>query len=211
MMVLYIIRSWPSLEICHRMLDNHLAVWERKITMQREKENLEREGLDSWHDGNKFFQYEYATVDIAHQIKSISTFDAFEKFYTYELMDGNILLSEYLSELLERHKANAEVVSSKIGYSHDYVRKIAKGDRKEPSRDVLLAICAYIHATVEETQVLLRYAGQQPLYARRKRDAIIWFALKKGEGIEDPKEKEKDFEELNRFLHDRGYKTIWKA
>ena len=159
-----------------------------------------REGLNRFHDGNEFFQYRYATIDIASRIEKMDTFEQFEDFYSYELMDGNVLLSEYLTELLARYKEKAEKVSIKIGYSHDYVRKIAVGERKDPRRDVLLAICTYIHATVEETQLLLRYAGQQPLYARRKRDAIIWFAL----------EKKQDFEELNKFLDSRGYATLWK-
>lgn len=168
--------------------------------MDREYLNPKREGLGEIHDGNQFFQYRYATVDIAREIDAISSFEEFDKFYTYDLMDGNSLLAEYLSELLERYKAKPEVVSIEIGYSHDYVRKIAVGDRKDPRRDVLLAICSYIHATVEETQVLLRYAGQQPLYARRKRDAIIWFALK----------NRQDFKKLNEFLYERGYTTLWK-
>ena len=169
--------------------------------MNRDNRILEEDGLGKWHDGNLFFQYEHATLDIAHQIKSMNTFEEFEKFYTDELMDGNILLKEYLSELIERKKIGFEEISINIGYSHDYIRKIAVGDRKNPGRDVLLAICTYIKASVEETQALLRYAGQQPLYARRRRDAIIWFALEKGQ----------DFDDLNRFLHDRGYKTLWKA
>lgn len=169
--------------------------------MSRYFENLDMEGLEKTHDGNIFFLYEYGTIDIAQQIKSMKTFEQFEEFFTNELMDGNILLQEYLSELLTRYSAKAEEVSIKIGYSHDYVRKIAVGDRKDPGRDVLLAICTYIHATVEETQLLLRYAGQQPLYARRKRDAIIWFAL----------ERKQDFEELNKFLLDREYKPLWKG
>ena len=168
--------------------------------MDREYTSLQREGLGRIHDGDLFFQYRYGTMDIAREINSMSTFDEFERFYTYDLMDGNNLLAEYLSELLERYKAKPEVVSIEIGYSHDYVRKIAAGDRKDPRRDVLLAICTYIKATVEETQLLLRYAGQQPLYARRKRDAIIWFALKNGQ----------DFKSLNEFLYERGYTTLWK-
>lgn len=183
------------------------------------------DGLDRWHDGNLFFQYEYATIDIAHQIKSMDSFEEFEKFYTTELMDGNVLLSEYLTELLDRYRVKADLVALKVGYSHDYVRKIAVGDRKDPGRDILLAICTYIQATVPETQLLLRYAGQQPLYARRKRDAIIWFALKKAQekkqelernpeqitAHEKERMRDRHFEELNSFLHARGYKTLWKG
>ena len=168
--------------------------------MESRKMHFRREGLDSIHDGDLFFQYRYGTMDFARHIESMATFEEFEAFYTYDLMDGNNLLAEYLTALLDRYNAKAEVVSMEIGYSHDYVRKIAKGDRKDPRRDVLLAICTYINATVDETQILLRYAGQQPLYARRKRDAIIWFALK----------NEQDFEKLNLFLEERKYIPLWK-
>lgn len=174
--------------------------FERNTDMNRVDMDLELNGLDKWHDGNMYFLYEHATVDIASQINSMNSFEEFDKFYTDELIDGNALLAEYLSKLLEEHNAKAEVVSLEIGYSHDYVRKIATGERKDPRRDVLLAICTYIHATVEETQALLRYAGQQPLYARRRRDAIIWFALK----------KKQPFKELNEFLYEKKYTTLWK-
>ena len=161
---------------------------------------FEIDGLNEMHVGNRFFMHKYRTIDIAHTIKAMNTFEEFENYYNNELMDGNILLQVYLSELLTRYKVKAEQVSKKIGYSHDYVRKIAVGERQNPRRDVLLAICVYLHATVEETQLLLRYAGQQPLYARRKRDAIIWFAL----------EKKQDLKALDEFLYNRDYDTIGK-
>lgn len=169
--------------------------------MDRDMRAHEADGLSQLHDGNIFFRHKYSTVTLAEQIREMDSFEEFEKFYTDELVDENTLLKDYLTELLRVHSAKADVVSIKIGYSHDYVRKIAKGDRKDPSRDVLLAICTFIHATVEETQLLLRYAGQQPLYARRRRDAIIWFALK----------TEQDFESLNNYLYLKEYKTLWKG
>ena len=95
--------------------------------MDSEYLNPKREGLGEIHDGNQFFQYRYATVDIAKKIDTMDSFEEFDKFYTYDLLDGNSLLAEYLTELLERYKAKPEVVSIEIGYSHDYVRKIAVG------------------------------------------------------------------------------------
>ena len=153
------------------------------------------------HDGNIFFKQRFVTYDIMEKIKTIETFEEFEQYYDSDLIDGNDLLGRYLYKLLDDHNAKAENVSIGIGYSHDYVRKIAAGDRANPSRDVLLAICTYIKASVEETQLLLRYAGQQPLYARRKRDAIIWYALLNGQ----------DFDKLNVYLHKKGYPTLQKG
>lgn len=152
------------------------------------------------HDGNIFFKQRFVTYDIMEKIKTIESFEEFEQYYDTDLIDGNELFCDYLYKLLESYNAKAETVSIGIGYSHDYVRKIAVGDRPNPSRDVLLAICAFLNATVEETQLLLRYAGHQPLYARRKRDAIIWFAL----------QNKMDFDELNKYLLEKQYTTLQK-
>lgn len=195
------------------ILEDFGYIFERNIDDRR----FEISTRDERHDGNLFFMHKHRTIDIARQIKSMNTFKEFDDFYTDELIEGNVLLQEYLSELLTRYEMKAEIVSIKIGYSHGYVRKIAMGDRLNPRRDVLLAICTYIHATVEETQLLLRYAGQQPLYARRKRDAIIWFALEKGQNLlkeenasEREKKRERDFDELNDFLLSKKYDPLWK-
>ena len=93
-----------------------------------------------------------------------------------------------------------EKAAIEIGKSHSYVRKIVSGEELNPSRDVLLAICVLLGTTVEEAQILLRYSGKQPLYARRKRDAIIWFALKKKQKLID----------LNLYLDEHGYPSLCK-
>jgi transcriptional regulator with XRE-family HTH domain len=139
-------------------------------------------------------------MDIARHIDYIESFEEFEKYYTDELIDGNILLGKYLDALLKRHGFNASSVSKEIGYDESYLRKMIKNKRENPDRDILLATCIVIGATVEETQVLLRYAGVQPLYARRKRDAIIWYALLEGEKLTP----------LDDFLDSRGYKMLKK-
>lgn len=152
------------------------------------------------HDGNMFFKHKYPTLSIEHAVDHFETFEEFEKFFTDDLMDENLLLADYLYHLLDRYKVSPNKAALKIGKSHSYVRKIVNGGETNPSRDILLAICVYIGATVEETQILLRYAGKSPLYARRKRDVIIWFALKKHQSLED----------LNIYLDGKGYVSLCK-
>ena len=153
------------------------------------------------HDGNLFFKHKYPSVSIEHAIDHFRTFEEFEKFYTDDLMDENLLLGDYLYRLLDRYGTNANEVALQIGKSHSYVRKIVNGKELNPSRDVLLAVCVKIGATVEETQILLRYGGKSPLYARRKRDAIIWFALKKHQSRTG----------LNNYLENNGYAPLSKV
>ncbi len=72
-----------------------------------------------------------------------------------------------------------------------------------------MALCVLMGATVEETQILLRYSGKQPLYARRKRDAIIWFALKRRQSREniDP---QRYLDDLNEYLENNDYEGLSK-
>ena len=154
-----------------------------------------------FHSGNLFFKHQYTSLNIEHAIERIDSFKEFEEFYTDELIDGNELLKEYFGMLLKKYKVSARELEEFTGYSEDYIRRIKNGGRDNPERDCLLAICAHMRATVEETQVLLRYAGEQPLYARRKRDAIIWYGLKKKEGIVA----------LNGYLDDNNYKSLTKT
>ena len=152
------------------------------------------------HDGNLFFKHKYPTISIENAVERFNTFEEFEKFFTNDLMDENLLLADYLYHLLDRYNVSPNKAAIEIGKSHSYVRKIVNGNELNPSRDVLLAICVYIGATVEETQILLRYAGKSPLYARRKRDVIVWFALRKKQSLRD----------LNDYLYDNGYPILSK-
>ena len=147
-----------------------------------------------------FFRHKYPSISIEHAIESFNTFEEFERFFTDDLMDENLLLADYLYRLLDKYGVSPNKAAIKIGKTHSYVRKIVSGNELNPSRDVLLAICVYIGATVEETQILLRYAGKSPLYARRKRDAVIWFALK----------KHQELEKLNIYLDQKGYAPLSK-
>ena len=106
------------------------------------------------HDGNMFFRHKYPSISIEHAIERFNTFEEFEKFFTDDLMDENLLLADYLYRLLDKYGVSPNKAAIKIGKTHSYVRKIVSGNELNPSRDVLLAICVYIGATVEETQIL---------------------------------------------------------
>ena len=152
------------------------------------------------HSGNRIFKHRYSSIDLMRAIEHTNTFEEFENFYTDELIEGNILLGEYLAELMRKYKVTKQELEEATGYKADYFRKVLNGTRANPDRDVLLAICVYMRASVEETQILLRYAGQQPLYARRRRDALIWYTLWKKHGLTA----------LDIYLAERGYSTLTK-
>lgn len=151
------------------------------------------------HEGNMFFKHKYPTISIENMLRMSKSFEEFEKLFSNDLMNENLLLGLYLNFLLDKYNFTPTNVSGQIGKSESYVRKIVASEKLNPSRDVLLAICVRIGATVEETQILLRYAGKAPLYARRKRDVIIWFALSKGTSLE----------KLDCYLAQKGYLGLY--
>ena len=155
---------------------------------------------DKLHEGNAFFRHRYPTIAVEHFVDRFKSFEDFEKFFTDDLMNENLLLGQYLSFLLDKYDMSPNKVALEIGKSHSYVRKITGGKELNPSRDVLLAICVRLGASFEETQTLLRYAGKAPLYARRKRDAIIWYAIKRKQNLYD----------LNVYLDSHGYASLCK-
>lgn len=167
--------------------------------------------------GDVFFKHKYASIDIAEAITRIESYQEFNDFYTDDMIKGNILFREYLSHLIKEHGFFAEPVSDGAGYSFGYVSKVLHSEEGDVGRDFILAVCVFIGATVEETQLLLKYSGHQSLYARRKRDAIIWFSLIKGQKpVREPGEKKTDFykrrkkhlKELNDFLIKQGYEDL---
>ena len=91
-----------------------------------------------------------------------------------------ITLKDYLNRMLyEKGLIVADVVRGS-GVKKQYVHQIFNGDRKHPSRDVLLAIAFGLHLDETETQRMLSLGGCSKLYAKDSRDAIIIFCLENG-------------------------------
>ena len=152
------------------------------------------------HEGNMFFGHRYSTWSLERMLENANSFDEFARRCESDLMDESFLLADFLWHLLDKYGVTPTKASLQIGRSQSYVRKIINGQELNPSRDVLLAICVYLGTTVEEAQILLRYSGKAPLYVRRKRDVIVWYALKKKENLID----------LNCYLEENGYSSLSK-
>ena len=64
-----------------------------------------------------------------------------------------------------------------------YVYHILNGERKNPSRSKLLAICVAMKMDIKETQYFLRAAQVPVLYPRNQRDCIILYGLEQGASV----------------------------
>jgi len=141
------------------------------------------------------------TPTLEQLIESIDTFEEFETKFSEEFLDEDARVGNYLVQLLDKYEKDAATISVAAGLNRSYVGNIVNRKKNNPGRDVLIAICLSIGTTVEEVQYLLKYAGHAPLYVRRKRDVIIWFAFMKHMSVMD----------VDQILYARGYKTFFKS
>ena len=86
---------------------------------------------------------------------------------------------ELLQELFDKKGISKAVLAKQSGMSEVYLHQVFSG-RRNPSRSRILCMCFGMHATMEETQDLLKKAGLAQLYPREKRDAIILYGLLHG-------------------------------
>lgn len=104
-------------------------------------------------------------------------------------------LAEYLTMLLEeKHTTKAKVVAAS-GIESAYVYRLFSGEKKDPSRDKVIALAFGLGIDFDRTQRLLKYSGQQELYARNKRDSLITFAIRQGYSLMETNDLLNDAEE----------------
>ena len=130
-----------------------------------------------------FFNANKMTVPMEAYIQQCRSYDEFEAHYLDQFIVNDDRVGKYLESLLWKYDKNQATVSGLAGLDRSYVGNIVRGVNNDPARDVLIAICLAIGTSVDEVQHLLRYAGHAPLYVRRKRDVIIWFAFMKKQSV----------------------------
>ncbi len=148
-----------------------------------------------------FFNNNQMTLRLEHLISRINSLEEFEAKFPPEFLDDDRHIGDYLGRLLDLYDKKASVISQEAMLAHSYVGNIINGKKRNPSRNALISICLAIGTTVEEVQYLLKYAGQAPLYVRRKRDVVIWFGFMKHMSLD----------EVDLKLTERGYRSLVKS
>jgi len=82
----------------------------------------------------------------------------------------------YLEQLFEKHKIKKADVIINTGLERTFAYHLLAG-RKTFTRDKLLIFAIAAQLSIEETQTLLKYAGEGKLYARDARDGMVIHAL----------------------------------
>ena len=96
----------------------------------------------------------------------------------------SLSLADYLNQLLaEKNLSKSDVVKKSL-LNHTYVYHIFAGRKKNPSRDKIVCLALAMELTLQETQRLLYFSGNEKLYVKTSWDSIIMFALEKNFSVE---------------------------
>ena len=145
-----------------------------------------------------FFRSKNTSIILEGSLPQYDSLEDFEKDFPDDFLKEDSKTGDYLLYLLGKYDKAASAVSDKAGLSFSYVGLITSGKKNNPSRDALIAICLAMGTTFEEVQYLLKYAGQAPLYVRRRRDVVIWFGFMKGHNVQT----------VNTDLYNKGLKML---
>ena len=117
---------------------------------------------------------ERSTKDLEQKLADCARVECYLEENTSYMHDRP--LADYLTKLLEKHGLKRTDVIRESGMNDIYVHQIFSGKRT-PSRDKLLCICFGMRLSAEETQDVLKWCGFPVLYAKKRRDSVILYAL----------------------------------
>ena len=103
----------------------------------------------------------------------------------------------YLEDYFTKHHLKKADVVRATGLERTFAYHLLSGQKKF-TRDKLLIFAIAANCSVEETQTLLKYAGEGRLYARDARDGAIIYALNQQLSID----------KTNEFLHSLGLQEL---
>ena len=111
------------------------------------------------------------------QVRNCIEGDAFIQEHQIE---KEMPLHEYLSRLMAEHGIIAAEAARRGNVSKNYIYNILNGERSNPGRDKVIALCIGIGATFSETNHALELVKHAPLYPKDQRDVRIAVAINKG-------------------------------
>ena len=122
----------------------------------------------------------------------------FKEYSEKELSEGLPTLSDYLNEFIARKNLLVTDVVKNSRMSKDYAYALLNGNRKNPTKDRIIALCLAIGMNLTETQRALKICGMV-LYSKNKRDAAIIICINR---------EIYDIDRVNDFLLDNGLEIL---
>ena len=118
------------------------------------------------------------TRSLSKRLQSINDDDSGERFIKQHA--GKRDLHIILNELLAKKEMTISDLISRSGINRNYIYNILNGERRNPGRDKIIAICIGLEAGFGNTNKALEAAKLSPLYPKDERDARIAIAINKG-------------------------------
>ena len=93
---------------------------------------------------------------------------------------GHNTLHSFLNELMAAKEVGIPELIDRSGISKNYIYNILGGERANPGRDKVIAICIGLGASFSQTNRALELVKHSALYPRDERDARIAIAINQG-------------------------------
>jgi len=109
-------------------------------------------------------------------------------FVEKQLNDEKLItLPAYLELQLKKHSLEKNEVINQSNIPRTYAYQIFNGTR-QPGRDKLMSLCLSMSLDIDETRRAFNVAGLGGLYPKRRRDAILIYAINKQLNVIDTNE-----------------------
>lgn len=120
------------------------------------------------------------TGELRKLLNGIKDGEELENFINNEIPpQGSISFHDYFNSYLEEKHLEKPKIIQASGINRTYAYQILKGE-KNPSRDKVLALALAANMDLNDINQCLKLAGMNELYEKSRKDAIIIFALNKG-------------------------------
>lgn len=141
---------------------------------------------------------EKKTCELDSILKS-ATLETFDSYNSCELESALPKLSEYLNEYIGSRSLSVPDIIRASLLSADYAYAILNGNKANPNRDRIIALCMAMKMSLDEVQRTLKLANAGILYSKNPRDAIITIFINT---------ENYDIMKLNEYLSDRNQKIL---
>ena len=122
---------------------------------------------------------EEPTDDIVEILESLSTSYAVEDYIKKSCKrDEKYYFYQYLDEVMKEKGLALANVARKSGINRNYVYNITNGNKLNPSRDKVIALCLASEMTIIEACQGLEIAGFSRLRSKSERDVRIAVAIR---------------------------------
>lgn len=118
------------------------------------------------------------TRSLSRKLQDIRDAKEAEAFITEH--SGRSSLHGFLNELIAAKAITVPELIERSGISKNYIYNILGGERTNPSRDKVIAICIGLGASFSQTNKALELVKYSTLYPRDERDARIAIAINQG-------------------------------